>query len=92
MLMAGSLRSSASSHLTYLFCQMKNFTSLFRLSLAAGLLLLAAPSFAQPDTGGPQPGNTPAATGVPLDGGISLLAAAGVGLGLKKLRERRRRS
>lgn len=69
---------------------MKNFSTFLRLSLAAGLLLFAVPSFAQPDTGGPQPGNN-AATGVPLDGGASLLLASGVALGLKKLRDRRRR-
>ncbi|MBJ6107944.1 hypothetical protein JAO73_02895 [Hymenobacter sp. BT523] len=41
-----------------------------------------------PGSGGPTPG-TPAAE-VPLDGGASLLLAAGVGLGLKRLRDRRR--
>ena len=59
---------------------------------AAGICLLAgglAPVLAQgPSTGGPAPG-TPAAE-VPLDGGASLLLAAGAAYGLKRLRERKR--
>jgi hypothetical protein len=41
-----------------------------------------------PTTTGPTPQADP--TTVPIDGGASLLLAAGVGLGLKKLRARRR--
>ncbi|MBF9221490.1 PID-CTERM protein-sorting domain-containing protein [Hymenobacter ruricola] len=73
---------------------MKIITSSFRLVIAAaGVCLLAGaltPVLAQgPSTGGPAPG-TPAATDVPLDGGASLLLAAGAAYGLKRLRERKR--
>ncbi|RYU78452.1 PID-CTERM protein-sorting domain-containing protein [Hymenobacter persicinus] len=53
-------------------------------------LLLAAPAArAQgPGNGGPRPG---AVTDVPVDGGASLLLAAGAAYGLKKLRRRARR-
>jgi hypothetical protein len=64
-----------------------------KLGLLA-LLVIMAPvgaALAQaPTTTGPTPSADPAATEVPLDGGASLLLAAGVGLGLKKLRDRRR--
>ncbi|RYU80991.1 PID-CTERM protein-sorting domain-containing protein [Hymenobacter persicinus] len=52
-------------------------------------LLLAAPAVrAQgPGNGGPRPG---AVTDVPVDGGASLLLAAGAAYGLKKLRRTRR--
>ncbi|MBF9142844.1 hypothetical protein I2I01_14435 [Hymenobacter sp. BT439] len=55
--------------------------------LAGGL----APVLAQPGSGGPGPGTpvTPA-TDVPLDGGASLLLAAGAAYGLKRLRQSRR--
>lgn len=71
---------------------MKKIVSLrgFLATALLGLILAFSPTVqAQPDTGGPQPGNTPSATGVPLDGGVSLLLAAGVGLGLKQLRQQR---
>ena len=43
------------------------------------------PALAQgPGNGGPRPG----ATEVPLDGGVSLLLASGVALGLRRLRRR----
>jgi hypothetical protein len=59
-----------------------------KLLLLAGLLLTAAAGYAQaPGTGGPTP--NPAA--VPLDGGSSLLLAAGVAYGVRQLRERRAR-
>ena len=38
-----------------------------------------------------QPGFTDDTNDVPLDGGLSLLLAAGVGYGVKKLRVKRRR-
>lgn len=67
-------------------------TSAFRLTLvAAGVCLLAGaftPLAAQPDSGGPLPGNT--ATAVPLDGGVSLLIAAGAAYGLKRFRGAKR--
>ena len=51
------------------------------------------PAIAQPGSGGPQPGGPGTnPTGVPLDGGVSLLLAAGIGLGLKRLRQHRMRS
>jgi hypothetical protein len=52
--------------------------------MVGGLNLVQAQS---PGSGGP----TPAPTAVPIDGGASLLLAAGVGFGLKKLRDHRRR-
>jgi len=66
-----------------------NTTILRRSLLAFGLLLGAGSlgaAWAQPSTGGPAP--VPAA--VPLDGGTSLLLAAGVGWGIRQLRQRRR--
>lgn len=60
-----------------------------KLGLLALLLLLAPVGAALAQNGvGPIPQADP--TEVPLDGGASLLLAAGVGLGLKKLRARRR--
>ena len=72
---------------------MKIIASTLRLFVAAaGVCLLAGaltPVLAQgPGSGGPAPG-TPAAE-VPLDGGASLLLAAGAAYGLKRLRERKR--
>jgi len=69
---------------------MKNI-SLLRLALATAGLWLATgplPTRAQtPDAGGPTP---QAPTAVPLDGGASLLAAAGIGLGWRRLRRLRK--
>jgi len=68
---------------------MKNLATACRLAFAAGSLLLLTGTFSSvqaQDSGGP----TPDPTAVPIDGGASLLLAAGVGLGLKKLRDRRR--
>ena len=59
---------------------MKHFLLTAALVVATGALALA-----QPTSGGP----TPAATGVPLDGGASLLLAGGVAYGLRRLRQRR---
>ena len=50
------------------------------------VLMLAAAAVAQPTSGGPAPA---AATPVPIDGGVSLLLAAGGAYGLKRLRDRR---
>ncbi|MCI1188462.1 hypothetical protein MON38_13620 [Hymenobacter sp. DH14] len=70
---------------------MNSFIPTLRLFLsAAGVCLLAGvftPALAQgPGSGGPAPG-TP--TGVPIDGGASLLLAAGAAYGLKRLRNAR---
>ena len=59
---------------------MKHFLLTAALVVATGALALA-----QPTSGGP----TPAATGVPLDGGASLLLAGGLGYALRRLRQRR---
>ena len=68
---------------------MKN-SSLLRLALATAGFWLATGTLAThaqaPSTGGPAP-QAPAA--VPLDGGASLLVAAGVGLGWRKMRRLR---
>ena len=62
-----------------------------RLSLL-GLLLLAGAggplAQAQPSSTGPAPQASP--TAIPLDGGASLLLAAGGAYGLRRLRQRRR--
>jgi hypothetical protein len=74
---------------------MSKFFSCLRLLAVAGLLLSASAAFAQgttPPGGGPLPDQpTPDPTAVPLDGGASLLAAAGIGFGIRKLRARFRR-
>jgi hypothetical protein len=67
-------------------------TAFLRIVFVLGLWLAAgstAKTWAQPGSGGPGPG-TPDPTAVPLDGGVSLLVAAGIGLGLKRLRQRRK--
>lgn len=69
-------------------------TRFLLLAQLAGLvvcLLIADVALAQPGGGGPEPGpgnGGGGATDVPLDGGVSLLVAAGVGLGIKRLRRR----
>ena len=74
---------------------MKHIASAFRLTLtAAGVCLLAGsfvPALGQPGSGGPQPSTLAAdPTAVPIDGGASLLLAAGAAYGLKRLRAARR--
>ena len=62
---------------------------LLGLGLLLGLALLLSPAArAQPGSGGPGPGGTPAQ--VPLDGGASLLLVGGVGYALRRLRKRPR--
>lgn len=70
---------------------MKNIASYLRFAGAAltVVLLTSGLSLAQGDGGSGGPSGP---TAVPIDGGASLLLAAGVGLGLKKLRDRRRRA
>ena len=62
---------------------MKRFAVLVLLLVAGAGARHAA---AQPTSGGPTPG----ATGVPLDGGASLLLASGLAYALRRLRQRRR--
>ncbi|HEX8428842.1 PID-CTERM protein-sorting domain-containing protein [Hymenobacter sp.] len=71
---------------------MKRFISTYRYLLGTMLLLgalsVAQPASAQgPGSGGP----TPSPTAVPIDGGASLLLAAGAAYGLKRLRAARKR-
>ena len=60
--------------------------------LITAALLLAVAGLAQGQPGATGPNPTPPATAVPLDGGASLLLAAGVAGGLRRLRQRRRQS
>ena len=53
------------------------------------VLLTAIAALAQPGSGGPSPGTPANPNAVPIDGGISLLLAAGGVYGLKRLRQRR---
>jgi len=55
---------------------------MFRILPVAALLLLALVSHAQPGSGGPTP------TGVPIDGGISVLLAGGAAYAVRRLRRR----
>lgn len=54
--------------------------------LLAGVALVEAKAQGSPGNGGPTP------TDIPIDGGASLLVAGGVALGLKKLRDHRRKA
>jgi len=66
---------------------MKSHLFLMVRLLVCGLgLSLASAVRAQPGSGGSEPA---APTATPLDGGVSLLLAAGVGLGLRRLRRSR---
>ncbi|MES2388564.1 MAG: hypothetical protein V4543_11235 [Bacteroidota bacterium] len=66
--------------------------TLLRSLMVAGVIALASPAFAQdpgdPGDLGPTPSAQPA--GVPIDGGASLLAAAGISYGLKRVRARKK--
>ena len=66
-------------------------TRLLRLALPALMVLTVLQVRAQPSSGGPVPTSTSPPTGVPLDGGASLLLLGGVGYALRKLRQRRAR-
>lgn len=59
-------------------------------TLAVTILLTGASTFAQAQPGdpGPNPGGTP--TDVPFDGGLSLIAAAGIAYAAKKGYEKRK--
>lgn len=58
---------------------------------AAGVLFTAAAALAQPGSGGPTPVTPTQPTETPIDGGASLLVAAGAAYGLKRLRAARTR-
>ena len=51
----------------------------------ACLLLTAGVALAQPGSGGPIPANPPPADEIPIDGGVSLLLAAGGAYALRRL-------
>lgn len=70
---------------------MKSFFLTRLLPVLTLVLVFGGAVLAQPGSGGPIPGTTPA-TNVPLDGGVSLLLAGGVAYGLKHLRNRRKKA
>ena len=69
---------------------MKNLFAVTALALSLSALSSLS-AWAQPSTTGPAPDGTAAPTGVPIDGGASLLLAGGVAYGLRKLRQRKAR-
>jgi len=87
-----SYKAMKNNHLHF---PMKNFLfvlsqlrrPLMRLTLLAGLWL-GAVGLVQAQGPGDEGGPEPAATAVPLDGGVSLLLAAGTAYGLRRLRRR----
>ena len=56
---------------------------------AAIMMMLAVAAQAQPGGGGGGFGDDP--IDVPVDGGLSILAVAGIGYGIKKLKERNKK-
>ena len=60
-------------------------TFLFTICIIVVFACLPSLLWAQPGGGGPDPDPS-----VPLDGGVSLLVAAGVGYALKKARDKRK--
>jgi hypothetical protein len=61
-----------------------NFRNRFAIIITA-LLLCSVSAFAQPE----ENGGDPPINDAPLDGGLSVLIAAGVGYGIKKARDNR---
>jgi hypothetical protein len=53
------------------------------------MLMLAVAAQAQPGGGGGGFGDDP--IDVPVDGGLSILAVAGIGYGIKKLKDRKKK-
>jgi hypothetical protein len=71
---------------------MKNLFVVTALALSLSALSSISAQAQGPGSTGPQPdADEPAPTGVPIDGGASLLLAGGVAYGLKKLRARKAR-
>jgi hypothetical protein len=71
---------------------MKNLFVVTTLALSLSALSSISAQAQGPGSTGPQPdADEPAPTGVPIDGGASLLLAGGVAYGLKKLRARKAR-
>ena len=68
---------------------MKSFFLPRLLPLLALLLVDGGVALAQPGSTGPVPSTV---TAVPLDGGVSLLLAGGIAYGIKRLRNRRKKS
>ncbi len=64
---------------------MKRYTGVFQLIILLAICFLPSIVHAQPD-----PGGDPDAT-VPIDGGLSILAVAGVSYGVKKIRDYRKK-
>ena len=56
---------------------------------AAIMMMIAVAAQAQPGGGGGGFGDDP--IDVPVDGGLSILAVAGIGYGIKKLKERNKK-
>ena len=60
-----------------------NFSKMFSVAAALALVFCASLAFAQPGPPGP-----PLPTAVPVDGGLSLLMAAGAAFGVRSLRRK----
>ena len=77
---------NASSFLPNLKCQ-KTMRSGFKYFLGMFILTICLPILSVAQGGG----IPPAVADVPIDGGLSLLLAAGVGYGVKKYRQQRKK-
>jgi len=65
---------------------MKQAHKLFSIATVLFVLMLIIPTLLHAQG----PDGTPGDPDVPIDGGLSLLVAAGVGYGVKKVREKRK--
>ncbi|MBC7447133.1 MAG: hypothetical protein H7330_03660 [Hymenobacteraceae bacterium] len=61
-----------------------NFSKVFSVAAALALVCCTSIAFAQP----PGPPGPPLPTAVPIDGGLSLLLAAGASFGVRSLRRK----
>ena len=68
---------------------MKKVIKKLKLALAIGLVTIPTILMAQPDPPGDGDNNTNDAD-VPFDGGVSLLVAAGIGYGIKKVYDQKK--